>query len=232
MRTTPITRLLFLVTMIICDGSFCMAIGSKPTDDTPDRRTFGLIGNVKEVQISITDNSEDIVDDPILEDQLMTFDEKGRITRDINDCEYVYDAQGNFIKGAKEYTKMERDEKGRIKCYETRLDDEDPDCYRYTYRYDTKGRPTTIELLLWEGLYTNTFTYSGDNVYPDKLAIEGDEEGDHYSIVVTYEYKSFDEQGNWTERVCNTETRITSLGDTDITQESMSTLEQREIIYY
>lgn len=234
MKTSHIFRPLLLVSLFICgvNNSKAMNITDGSQDDIPDRLTFGLVGDVKEVQISITDNSNDMVDDPINEEQVMTFDKEGRVTRDIHDCEYVYDAKGNFIKGDKEYTKMERDKKGRIKLYKTQLDDEDAECYHYIYKYDSKGRPTTIELQLWEGFYTHTFTYSGDNVYPDKLVVDGDEEGDHYNTVVTYEYKSFDEHGNWTERVCNTETRITSVDDSDITQESMSTLEQRKITYY
>lgn len=234
MTTNYIFRMLFLATLFVCGSSICKAtdVANDSQDDTPDRRTFGLVGNVKEVQISITDNSDDMVDDPLIDEQQMTFDKNGRVTRDINDCIYVYDAKGNFINGKKDYSKMERDSKGRIKYYETRLDDEDPDCFCYTYEYDTKGRPTTVTLSLWEGVYTDKFTYTGDNVYPDKLLTEGDEQGDHYTIVVTYEYKAFDEHGNWTERVCNTETRISSEGIADITQESMSTLEQREISYY
>ena len=233
MKTHIIFRPLFLTTLLLCGVTFCMANSySAPTDDTPDRRTFGLVGNVKEVQISTIDITEDSDDDPSFEDQQMTFDETGHVTLDINNCEYVYDAQGNFIKGEKDYTKMERDSKGRIKSYETRLDDEDPDCYRYTYEYDSKGRPSTINLLLWEGTYTYKLTYTGDNVYPDKFVTEGDEQGDHYTIIVTYEYKAFDEHGNWTERVCRTESRISSEGDEDITQLSMCTLERREITYY
>ena len=227
MKTYHLFRPLFLASMVVCSATLCTA-----QDDTPDRRTFGLVGNIKEVQISISDNSDDIVDDPLIDEQQMTFDKDGRVTRDINDCIYVYDTAGKFIKGKKDYSKMERDKKGRIKFYETRLDDEDPDCYCYTYEYDAKGRPTTITLSLWEGIYTDKFTYTGDNVYPDKLVTEGDEQGDHYTIVVTYEYKTFDKYGNWTERICNTESRISSEGDSDITQESMSTLEQREITYY
>ncbi len=234
MKTYHIFRPLFLLSLFICGVNHCKAmnISDDSQDDIPDRLTFGLVGDVKEVQISITDNSDDMVDDPINEEQVMTFDKEGRVTRDIHDCEYVYDTQGRFIKGEKEYTKMVRDKKGRIKSYETRLDDEDAECYCYTYEYDLNGRPTTIGLQLWEGVYTHTFTYSGNNIYPDKLVVEGDEQGDHYTIVTTYEYKAFDKYGNWTERVCNTESRISSEGVEGVTQESMSTLEQRGITYY
>ena len=167
MKTYHIFRPLFLLSLFICGVNHCKAmnISDDSQDDIPDRLTFGLVGDVKEVQISITDNSDDMVDDPINEEQVMTFDKEGRVTRDIHDCEYVYDTQGRFIKGEKEYTKMVRDKKGRIKSYETRLDDEDAECYCYTYEYDLNGRPTTIGLQLWEGVYTHTFTYSGNNIY-------------------------------------------------------------------
>ena len=234
MKINNCTRLIILVVMFVCGftNGKAMDITAPNPDDTPDRRTFGLVGNVKEVHRSVSDLSEENKGAPIIKDHMMTFDEQGRVTLDFYENAYVYDTKGNFIKGDKEYTKMERDENGRIKYYETRLDDEDPDCYRYTYKYDAKGRPTMINLQLWEGEYTDKLSYTDDNIYPDKIVTEGGEQGEDYTIVTTYEYKAFDKYGNWTERECLTESRIISEGDDSITQESTYTLEKRVIMYY
>ena len=88
-----------------------------------DARTFGLVGPVQEVRYYkalLSTTSTDEQGDPWFEynELELTFDEYGRVTQDgLRGCKYVYDENGNFIKGFSDKTVMKRDDNGRIVSY-------------------------------------------------------------------------------------------------------------------
>ena len=71
--------------------------------------------------------------------------------------------------------------------------------------YDEKDRMAKVQLVGWESTVDQTFTYTDDHIYPDRQNMESEDEGDHFSTVVTYTYKKFDDNGNpifgfWTKK--------------------------------
>ena len=145
---------------------------------------------------------------------------------------YKYDDKGNFIFGLSAKTKMRRDEKGRIVYYENRQDEEDDLGFHINFEYDDNGRMSKAKMQGWESTVDEAFTYTGDNIYPDRFNAESEDEGDHYSLVVDYTYKKFDDKGNWTEREVHSVSKHTVVDeDTEETYETKS-LEQRVIQYY
>ena len=173
---------------------------------SPDVRTFGMTGDVKEVYLSqeLLSNSAGPYqgEDPwLVEDFLeLSFNEQGLVT-DANGLGYDYDAEGNYLPGDPERGNMVRDAQGRIeKIYDYTQDAEweggveDPEaCLDRLYTYDDQGRPVTERMgsLSWGTTYT--YTYEGDKPYPASCTYKEN--------TVTYEYKEFDDKGNWTERI-------------------------------
>lgn len=177
---------------------------------SPDVRTYGMTGAVKEVQLSSMDPElEEEGEDPWLEESMLefSFDENGRVTEDDYGNRFEYDDQGNVISEFKELT---RDEKGRIvKVVNNILDDEgefldeDLDVFDYCeieYTYDEKGRVVTEDYSGWEWGNVYTYEYEGDAFYPCKATFKGYNEGFNEEGTVTFKYLSFDDQGNWTSR--------------------------------
>ncbi|MBR5724195.1 MAG: hypothetical protein IKX62_02315 [Bacteroidales bacterium] len=215
-----------------------------------DARTFWLTGDVKEVRISraiLSTTSEDEIGDPWVDDDelQMTFDEKGRVTLDGNGNVYVYDEEGNFVRGSSEITEMTRDAQGRIATYNNANVPEDADYEDFDfehflhvdYTYDAQGRPVTEDMGGWEWGTTYTYEYEGQKVYPSGGSFEGGYEGIVEEGTITYEYLKFDAKGNWTERnvmiVTNTYEEPWE-GDPEPEVETVTTetLERRTISYW
>ena len=210
------------------------AVEMKETSDTPtDVKSFGLVGNVKEVKVTVTDITSGTPDDP-WEDavQRMEFDKNGKVVKDWFDNHYKYDDKGNFIYGVSEKSIMRRDDKGRIVFYENWKDEEDDEGFTIKIEYDEKDRMAKVQLVGWESTVDQTFTYTDDHIYPDRLNWESEDEGDHYSTVMTYTYKKLDSKGNWTEREIHTISKHTIEDDPEVDTEESKSIEQREIIYY
>jgi YD repeat-containing protein len=161
----------------------------------------------------------------------MKFDDNGRVLKDRYDNLYKYDDKGNFIYGLSEKSKMRRDEKGRIVYYENRMDEEDDQGFTLKFEYDENGRMVKTERTGWESTVDQTFTYADNHIYPDRINLESEDEGDHYSTVITYNYKKFDNIGNWTEREIHSVCKHTIDGELEDTTDSKS-IEKREIHYY
>ncbi len=179
-----------------------------------DARTFGLVGPVQEVRYSkalLSTTSTEEQGDPWLEsDKLeLTFDEYGRVTLDgLTGCKYVYDENGNFIKGFSEKTEMTRDDKGRIISYaNTNIEGIDDyskinfdEYIAKSFEYDDLGRVIKATYSGWEWMTDDTYEYFGGNVYPKTVKYDSTAESYVIETTIEYEYLKFDENGNWTER--------------------------------
>ena len=229
MRSAIIMPIMALSVLLVC----CANTPSKKTDtNTPtDVRSFGLVGNVKDISVTVTDLSDAEPTSWQDSTQYMKFDDNGRVLKDRYDNLYKYDDKGNFIYGLSEKSKMRRDEKGRIVYYENRMDEEDDQGFTLKFEYDENGRMVKTERTGWESTVDQTFTYTGDHIYPDRINLESEDEGDHYSTVITYNYKKFDNSGNWTEREIHSVCKHTIDGELEDTTDSKS-IEKREIQYY
>ena len=207
---------------------------AKSNVETPlDVKSFGLLGNVKEVLLSTREYEVGAEQDAWEKTDVLdlAFDEKGRVVRDEFENLYAYDAKGNFTKGLSDKTVMKRDEKGRVIYYENRQDEEDDEGFTMKFEYDAQGRMSKVEIVGWEHTIDHTFTYTDDHVYPDRANIESEDEGDHYSTVIDYDYKSFDDKGNWTEREAHSYAKHTV--DDELEGETKLVItEKRKIQYY
>ena len=230
-------------------GTFLLALtactsGKNPVtggDDEPeykaqDIRTFGLLGDVKEVRISVAKRSDVLPgEDPWVEDNelLMTFDEQGRVTLDPYGNVYVYDKKGRLIKGLSNKTKVKRDKEGRLGNYDNEQGLNDHDLRHFTFKHDAKGRLLTVEQIYWEAITSDSMVYEGDKVYPAKTITEGQAEADSYKVTTTYKYVKTDDHGNWTERYCYY-TAKSMIADEESTRstDKGETFERRNIIYY
>jgi len=211
-----------------------------------DGRTFGVVGPVKEVRLSkalLSTTSTEEQGDPWLESDAleMTFDECGRVTKDgLGGCVYVYDQEGNFIKGFSEKTLMSRDTEGRIVSYiNTNVEGQeysDIDFEHYiskSFEYDDLGRVAKATYSGWEWMTDYTFEYFGGNVYPKVMKYSGPAESLEIEGTVTYEYDKFDQYGNWLERHVTWDEVIRDCGDEGQPEKSQDVyLERRTIIYY
>ena len=178
--------------------------------DPKDALSFGLVGDVKEVYVTrsivSTDSENDAVEEGMDEERLeMTFTEKGRITLDTYGNPYVYDEEGKFVKGFTENTVLVRDNKGRLETYDNMTEDYDGDFdvetyFTYTFSYDDQDRVILEELGGWEWGETYYLVYSGKKTYPVSATFTGYNENWNEEGTIEYEYISFDDRGNWTER--------------------------------
>ena len=248
MKPTKIIIITALLTLFICCANTSMkktaevtkespstSAVSEDNDNTPtDVRSFGLLGKVKEVRLSLREYTPGSEDDAweSLDSLNMAFDKNGRVVRDFFENIYQYDDKGNFTKGVSEKSKMERDEKGRIVLYENWMDDEDDQGFTIKFVYDNKGRMSKVEFGGWEHTIDHSFTYTGDNIYPDRINLESEDEGDHYSTVITYTYKKFDDKGNWTEREAHSLAKHTTEDDPTGDTTELKRVETRTIKYY
>ena len=195
---------------------------------SPDIRAFGLAGDVSEVYLTSAEEPERLE---------LSFDKAGRVTVDRYGSKYEYDADGNFIKGRTDSTTFTRDAQGRIDIYDNTPDDfETLDYENYLqmkFKYDDMGRVVTEELGGWEWYYEFKFSYDKDNVYPAGMKYDGGSEGTEWKGEAKYEYKSFDQKGNWTERTVNlTETESEEFSDEAPKTVTKVFTEKRRIIYH
>lgn len=209
------------------------SVAASEVNTHADVRSFGLLGNVKDVTVTVSEISSE-GDVTTWEDstQYMKFDGNGRVLKDRYDNLYQYDDQGNFIFGLTEKSKMKRDGNGRIVFYENRMDEEDDMGFTMNFEYDENDRIAKVTTVGWESTFEQTFTYNDDHVYPDRVNLESEDEGDHYSTVMTYTYKQFDSNGNWTEREINTVSKHTIEDEPEVETNEFKSIEKRVIRYY
>lgn len=170
-----------------------------------DARTFGLLGNVAQVVTTTYEATKsgnrfirgNKVKNPL---DTIAFNKLGLVTLDPYGNKYHYDDEGHFQKGLADYTRMKRNDDGRIDTYDHQQDEDDANCHHHQFIYDAQGRIAKLEMGFYESTYNYTFTYDADNLWPATMSIEGVDEGDVYQETTRYRYTQFDEQGNWTER--------------------------------
>lgn len=229
-------RIIFIMALsaifICCANTAKKTDAGAENDNTPaDVKSFGLVGNVKEVTVTVLDLSSEKQESWVDSTQYMKFDDNGRVLKDRFDLPYKYDDKGNFVYGLSEKSVMRRDEQGRIVYYENRMDEEDDLGFDLKIEYDDKGRMAKTQIVGWESTVDEWYTYTDDHVYPDQQKLESEDEGDHYSTVITYTYKKFDDKGNWTEREVKTVSKHT-IDDEDQGTEESTQIQQRKILYY
>ena len=211
----------------------------KVENNTGYAHAYGLYGNVKEVRISIckmtdlADGEEPWVESDKLE---MAFDRQGRITIDSKGNTYKYDEAGNvsmMLHGDTPVNEIKLDSKGRVVKYLKRDGLNDREFEDYTFTYDAQGRLLTSEANFWEALDYDSLVYEGNKVYPAKIITNGAAEADNYESTTEYDYRGFDDHGNWTECYATTN-GYEMIADDESTREKThyEQLERRKIIYY
>ena len=211
----------------------------KVEDNAGYAHAYGLYGNVKEVRISIckmtdlADGEEPWVESDKLE---MAFDRQGRITIDSKGNTYKYDEAGNvsmMLHGDTPVNEIKLDSKGRVVKYLKRDGLNDREFEDYTFTYDAQGRLLTSEANFWEALDYDSLVYEGNKVYPAKIITNGAAEADNYENTTEYDYRGFDDHGNWTECYATTN-GYEMIADDESTREKThyEQLERRKIIYY
>jgi YD repeat-containing protein len=211
----------------------------KVEDNAGYAHAYGLYGNVKEVRISIckmtdlADGEEPWVESDKLE---MAFDRQGRITIDSKGNTYKYDEAGNvsmMLRGDTPVNEIKLDSKGRIVRDSKRDGLNDREFEDYTFTYDAQGRLLTSEANFWEALDYDSLVYEGNKVYPAKIITNGAAEADNYENTTEYDYRGFDDHGNWTECYATTN-GYEMIADDESTREKThyEQLERRKIIYY
>ena len=155
--------LLGLMMLAACDGPRTAGGGDEEEGYNPqDALTFGLVGDVKEVRLSVAKRSNLLPgEDPWVEDDelLITFDERGRVTLDPYGNVYVYDEKGRLIKGLSKKTTLTRDDEGRLGNYDNEQGLNDRDMRHFTFTHDAKGRLLTVEQIYWEAITTDSMVY-------------------------------------------------------------------------
>lgn len=211
----------------------------KVEDNAGYAHAYGLYGNVKEVRISIckmtdlADGEEPWVESDKLE---MAFDRQGRITIDSKGNTYKYDEAGNvsmMLHGDSPVNEIKLDSKGRVVKYLKRDGLNDREFEDYTFTYDAQGRLLTSEANFWEALDYDSLVYEGNKVYPAKIITNGAAEAYNYESTTEYDYRGFDDHGNWTECYATTN-GYQMIADNESTREKThyEQLERRKIIYY
>lgn len=204
---------------------------------SPDVRTFGLTGDVREVYFSVVSSDPD---DPMDEISYLAFDARGRVTLDPFGNVYTYDAEGNYDGAYKEFITVERDTRGRLVTFdnseviEEDFDDFDVmDICHLEFEYDDLGRTTTIHYNGWEWGTTYLSTYEGKNVWPVREVTESYDEGYNETTTTTYEYLEFDAKGNWTSRTATATTKSWEEEDEESEESYTTVIRQiRRITYW
>ena len=205
-----------------------------------DRRAYGLVGNVEHVttstQPATMQNGEVI---PLSEEKSfdeMTFNEQGLVTLDLYGNTFEYDGQGNFIgKGERGCAEMTRNADGKIATYHDVCDDEDVESHNHNFFYDSKGRMDHVEMTFWESTFNISYTYEGDNVYPETIYTEQYDQGSIIRTKYSMVYTNFDAQGNWTKRevyITRTESEETIEGESESITTQSYEIEERIVSYY
>ena len=212
---------------------------------SPDARTYGLKGDVKEVRYSllaVSNSLDEDQGDPWLEQDelLLSFDELGRVTLDDYGNVYEYDEEGNYTGLYSDYIEVTRDASGRLKSFDnTSIPEEDFDDFdvmdycSVTYEYDATGRVTTETYAGWEWGTVTTYTYDGDKPWPSKITQKSYDEGYNENSDITFKYLEFDARGNWTKRQSTIVTESYEEGAEDEKESyTQERLETRSISYW
>jgi YD repeat-containing protein len=167
------------------------------------------------------------------------YDEKDKMTACSKGFAMItkeYDEAGNvsmMLHGDTPVNEIKLDSKGRVVRYLKRDGLNDREFEDYTFTYDAQGRLLTSEANFWEALDYDSLVYEGNKVYPAKIITNGAAEADNYESTTEYDYRGFDNHGNWTECYATTN-GYEMIADDESTREKThyEQLERRKIIYY
>ncbi len=142
-----------------------------------DLIAFQLMGNVKECKWTETE----------AQPRTYTFDENGHLTK-------VNNKAVNKV-----FTDIKRDEKGRLLSY---TEDHPDEFYaeNISYNYDAQDHLSKYEYNAPDYTCKTTYTYNDNGHVASVLNIHNYMDGGAEKEKITYNYVSFDKQGNWTKR--------------------------------
>lgn len=200
-----------------------------------DQNAFGLKGNVRHVTIedwkaTISGDMYFVTDNIDNTKRELAFNSAGLLVKDNYGNSYKYNRKGEFVRGNHDYTALTRNSSGQITEYideVTNTDDEGNS--RFTFTYDQKGRISKVQYSSWGEGFTETHIYGEDGLEITETTDDYLEGGGGGNTIKHFEYKKFDNKGNWIERIV----RITvteEYDDETTTSENVYT-EKREITY-
>ncbi|MBR3878059.1 MAG: hypothetical protein IKJ23_07740 [Bacteroidaceae bacterium] len=184
--------------------------------DTSDLKMYELTGNVKSVKAyTVKRGNEELI-------YTLAFDANGLATTHKYDLDLDIDANVN----------VERNEKGEITIYNAALPDAKKAKVNVEYTYNEKGQAEKIVTVRdgWNKT-TEKVKYDEQN---NRLKATAESYEDDMRIVddITYNYKSYDEKGNWTERELTIRNRTIDWEGDVLHEQTIRKTEKREILYY
>ena len=162
----------------------------------------------------------------------IVFSKDGRLLKDEFGNIYRYKNNGDFLKGNHDYTKLVRNKEGQIVEYNDcnpETDDESSTTIRFSY--NEKGLLYKIEYSSWGEEFSISYKYYADGNVRTEVSSGTFEGGGGYEEELLFEYKNYDDNGNWTERVVKNRLQESAEGNNDVQSETIY-IEKRDIKYH
>ena len=209
-------NLMFLLVGVCLVLAGCAKKEAKAWVDTSDLKMYELTGNVKSVKAyAVKRGNEELV-------YTLAFDANGLATTHKHDLDLDIDANIN----------VERNEKGEITVYNAALPDAKKAKVNVEYTYNENGQAEKIVTVRdgWNKT-TEKVKYDEQN---NRLKTTSESYEDDMRIVddITYNYKGYDEKGNWTERELTIRNRTIDWEGDVLHEQTIRRTEKREIIYH
>lgn len=209
-------NLMFLLVGACLVLAGCAKKEAKVWVDTSDLKMYELTGNVKSVKAyAVKRGNEELV-------YTLAFDANGLATTHKHDLDLDIDANIN----------VERNEKGEITVYNAALPDAKKAKVNVEYTYNEIGQAEKIVTVRdgWNKT-TEKVKYDEQN---NRLKTTSESYEDDMRIVddITYNYKGYDEKGNWTERELTIRNRTIDWEGDVLHEQTIRRTEKREIIYH
>ena len=144
-------------------------------------------------------------------------------------------AEHNKNKGS--FGKVKRNKNGQIVKMEYDDPKDETMTWKTEYVWNKAGHPGKESAIGWEWNYDTEYTYNANGYLTKSVETSGDMESTD-TTTITYEYVSFDKNGNWTER--NSTVKIVSkmtdseisVGQPAVSSEKRYYSERRKITYW
>lgn len=209
-------NLMFLLVGACLVLAGCAKKEAKAWVDTSDLKMYELTGNVKSVKAyAVKRGNEELV-------YTLAFDANGLATTHKHDLDLDIDANIN----------VERNEKGEITVYNAALPDAKKAKVNVEYTYNENGQAEKI-VTVRDGWNKTTEKVKYDE-QSNRLKATAESYEDDMRIVddITYNYKGYDEKGNWTERELTIRNRTIDWEGDVLHEQTIRRTEKREIIYH
>ncbi len=200
-----------------------------------DQNAFGLKGKVRHVttedwKATIYEDMYFVTDRIDNTKRELAFNSAGLLVLDQYGNSYRYNRKGEFVRGNHDYTTLLRNANGQITNYIDEVANTDDESNsRFTFTYDQNGRIIKENFSSWGEGFEINHTFGADGLEITETTNDYLEGGGGGRTVRNFEYKKFDDKGNWTERIVRS-TITEEYEDEMTTSESIYT-EKREIIY-